>query len=175
MDFNKRKWRAVPAAALLFLFIIICGSCFRPAADWKLVFVDPNGNILGKSFPNSQQVMVAYRAEEPFLDKIAFQLYHFTDNNDWKLISLAIRKPDDPVREVAEDLHVPDLSPGKYRINLINNDKDISEAFFDIIPDSFKSCKQPPRRIINRAQASRDISGLIDRLRNQSYNFFNIT
>ena len=135
MEFNKRKGWAVPATGLLFLFIIVCACCLRPEADWKLVFIDPDGNILGNSFPNSQPVMAAYRAEEPFLDKIAFQLYYFTDNNDWKLISLAIRKPDDPVREVIEDLHVPDLSPGKYRINLINNDQDRSETFFDVIPD----------------------------------------
>lgn len=132
MRLNRWKGRAVPATVVLFL-LGICSSCFQPEAGSKLVFVDQNGNILGNRFPNSRQVMVAYRAEEPFLDKIAFQLYCFTDNNDWKLISLAIRKPDDPVLEIAEDLHVSDLPPGKYRINLIKNDKDISKVFFDII------------------------------------------
>ena len=78
---------------------------------------------------------MAYRAEEPFLDKIAFQLYYFTDRKDWKLCSLSIKKPDNPVKEIAEDLHVDDLSPGKYKINLIKNDKDAQELIFELTPN----------------------------------------
>lgn len=120
--------------ALLSL-LFISSSCCQREAGGKLIFIDRDGNILGKSFINSQPVMVAYRDEETFRDKVGFQLYYFSDNNGWKLISLVSRKPDDPVLEIAEDLHIEDLPPGKYKINLIVNDKDISEASFNISQD----------------------------------------
>jgi len=124
--------RAVSLAVLL-SFLFVFQACTKEVS-WEFYLADPAGNRLDSPLTHGQKAKIVYRQGRPFRDQIAFQFYFQDEAERWRLISAIVEKPETPAPEVCSDLHVEDLSPGRYRVVVSRNDEELSELVFTVSP-----------------------------------------
>jgi uncharacterized lipoprotein YajG len=112
----------------IFVAFFILNSCKKD----ELLLIDKTGKILPDEISTSSESLVLYKSKEKFTNQYVFSLYFVKSENELIHTALFIRKPDKPVNRVFQNIHTQDLAPGKYKIELLKENKKIKEKYFYI-------------------------------------------